>query len=331
MIIGIIFLSMIYVILYQDIIGGCLLASLFVLVFISWWIVRRKASKLRVEVSLEPKAASRNDEILLKGLFTGIRCLDAVECEVTYQVRYWLMGRKKVIKEKFEYAGRGGEGFQIPLKFEHCDEVHITVAKIRIRDITGLFWAEKFVKSKAGVLIMPDAYPLGLMFDRVVEAKTKNQYEYDGLKEYHPGDKSSRIHWKLLAGKNLMMVKDLEDEKEEKLLIRLFLPDQEEAYDDFFTVFFSISKFFLEQEMPQTVCWGTREFYLERYQQYEELFGLMFASDFDEDSGDVESEGIHIFMKSSDKDFIYVETGSETNAVDRSALEQGIYDLELFL
>lgn len=57
----------------------------------------------------------------------------------------------------------------------------------------------------------------------------------------------------------------------------------------------------------------------------------MFASDFNEDSGDVESEGIHIFMKSSDTDFIYVETGSETNAVDRSVLEQGIYDLELFL
>ncbi|MBS7008721.1 DUF58 domain-containing protein [Anaerostipes sp.] len=330
MIIGIIFLSMIYVILYQDIIGGCLLASLFVFVFISWLAVRRKASKLRVKVSLEPKAASRNEEILLKGDFTGIRCLDAVECEVTYQVRYWLMGQKKVKKERFEYAGRGGSGFQIPLKIDHCDEVHVTVAKIRMRDMTGLFWAEKFVKARAGALIMPDAYPLGLMFDRAVEAKTKNQYEYDGLKEYHPGDKSSRIHWKLLAGKNLLMVKDMEDEKEEKLILRLSLPELEDAFDDFFTVFYSVSKFFLEQEMPQTVRWGTREFYLERYQQYEELFGEMFASDFDEYSGNGEHEGIHIFMRPGEPDLIYVETGTETNTVGRNGLEQGIYDLELF-
>lgn len=329
MIIGIIFLSMIYVILYQNIIGGCLLASLFVLVFISWWDVRRKASKLKAEVCLEPKAASRHEEILLKGFLSGIRCLDTVECEVTYQVRYWLMGRKKVRKEKFRFAGRGERGFQIPLKFEHCDEVHITVAKIRMRDMTGLFWAEKFVKAKAGVLIMPDAYPLGLMFDRAVEAKTKNQFEYDGLKEYHPGDKSSRIHWKLLAGKNLLMVKDMEDEKEEKLFVRLSLPGQEEAFDDFFTVFFSVSKFFLEQGTPQTILWGTRDFYLERYQQYEELFGEMFASDFDEDAENGKQGGIHIFMKDGEPDFIYVETESETNAVDRSVLEQGIYDLEL--
>ena len=69
MIIGIIILSVIYVILYQNIIGGCLLASLFVLVLISWWNVRRKASKLRIEVSLDRKAASRKEEIQLKGIF----------------------------------------------------------------------------------------------------------------------------------------------------------------------------------------------------------------------------------------------------------------------
>ena len=329
MMIGIIFLSVIYVILYQNIIGGCLLASLFVLVFISWWTVRRKASNLKVEVSLDKKAASKKEQIYLKGVFTGIRCLDAVECEVTYQVRYWLMGRKKVRKEKFEFAGRGEDGFEIPLKFEHCDEVHITVAKVRMRDMTGLFWAEKFVKAKTGVLIMPDAYPLGLMFDRAVEAKTKNQYEYDGLREYHPGDKTSSIHWKLLAGKNLMMVKDMEEEKDEKLVLRLSLPELEEAFDDFFTVFFSVSKFFLEQGLPQTVCWGRREFYLERYQQYEELFGEMFSSEFDEEYGDSADQGIHIFMRNGEPDIIYVETEAETNAVDRGGLEQGIYDLEL--
>lgn len=330
MIIGIIILSMIYVVLYQNIIGGCLLASLFVLVFLSWWNVRQKTSKLRIEVSLDRKAAARNEDIHLKGIFTGIRCLDAVECEVTYQVRYWLMGRKKVIKEKFEYSGDAAVGFEIPLQFEHCDEVHITVAKIRMRDMTGLFWAEKFVKSKAGVLIMPDAYPLGFMLDKAVEAKTGSQFEYDGLKEYRSGDKGSRIHWKLLAGKNLLMVKDMEDDKEEKLSLCLSLPEQEEAFDDFFTVFFSISKFFMEQGIPQLICWGTREFYLERYQQYEELFGEMFASDFDEDPGRRENEGIHIFMRDEEPEFIYVETESETNAVGRSGLEQGIYDLELF-
>ena len=157
MIIGIIILSVIYVILYQNIIGGCLLASLFVLVLISWWNVRRKASKLRIEVSLDRKAASRKEEIQLKGIFKGIRCLDAAECQITYQVRYWLMGRKKVIKERFEYSGKESEGFLIPLRFDHCDEVHITVAKIKMRDMTGLFWADKFIKAKAVVLIMPDA------------------------------------------------------------------------------------------------------------------------------------------------------------------------------
>lgn len=330
MIVGIIILSMIYVILYQNIIGGCLLASLFVMVFISWWTVRRKVSKLRIKVSLDRKAAARKEEINLKGLFTGIRCLDAAECEVTYQVRYWLMGRKKVIKEKFEYSGKESEGFVIPLTFEHCDEVHITVAKVRMRDMTGLFWAEKFVKAKAGVLIMPDAYPLGRMSDQAVEAKTRDQYEYDGLKEYRPGDKSSRIHWKLFAGKNLLMVKDMEEDREEKLLILLSLPEQGEAYDDFFAVFFSVSKFFLEQGIPQMIRWGTREFFLERYQQYEEFFGEMFASDFDGDPEAGEHEGIRIFMRDEDPDFIYVETESGTNAVDRGGLEQGIYDLDLF-
>ena len=218
----------------------------------------------------------------------------------------------------------------IPLRFDHCDEVHITVAKIKMRDMTGLFWADKFVKAKAAVLIMPDAYPLGRMSDQAVEAKTMDPYEYDGLKEYRPGDKGSRIHWKLLAGKNLLMVKDMEEEREEKLFIFLSLPEWGEAYDDFFTVFFSVSKFFLEQGMPQTIYWGTKEYYLERYQQYEELFGEMFASDFGGDFENREHEGIHIYMRETETDLIYVETESETNAVDRSRLEQGIYDLELF-
>ena len=111
MIIGIIILSVIYVILYQNIIGGCLLASLFVLVLFSWWNVRRKTSKLKIEVSLDRKAASRKEEIHLKGIFEGIRCLDAAECEVTYQVRYWLMGRKKVIRRDLSIPGRSQRAF----------------------------------------------------------------------------------------------------------------------------------------------------------------------------------------------------------------------------
>ena len=87
MIIGIIILSVIYVILYQNIIGGCLLASLHVSACFSWWNVRRKTSKLKIEVSLDRKAASRKEEIHFRLLAAGIRCLDAAECEVTYQVR----------------------------------------------------------------------------------------------------------------------------------------------------------------------------------------------------------------------------------------------------
>ena len=56
----------------------------------------------------------------------------------------------------------------------------------------------------------------------------------------------------------------------------------------------------------------------------------MFASDFGGDFENREHEGIHIYMRETETDLIYVETESETNAVDRSRLEQGIYDLELF-
>ena len=82
--------------------------------------------------------------------------------------------------------------------------------------------------------------------------------------------------------------------------------------------------------MPQTIYWGTKEYYLERYQQYEELFGEMFASDFGGNFENREYEGIHIYMRETEPDLIYVETESETNTVDRSGLEQGIFDLELF-
>ena len=56
----------------------------------------------------------------------------------------------------------------------------------------------------------------------------------------------------------------------------------------------------------------------------------MFASDFGGNFENREYEGIHIYMRETEPDLIYVETESETNTVDRSGLEQGIFDLELF-
>ena len=142
------------------------------------------------------------------------------------------------------------------------------VDQIRIYGLLGLFFISKKVKSGARVLILPklEVVPVrlgegvtfflgdALEYDEVVPGKDPS--EIFGVREFYNGDKLQRIHWKLSARMDALMVK--EDSRPKACAIVLFMPDGSRKDSKSLDYVASLSFTLMQEQCPHYVAWQSR-------------------------------------------------------------------------
>lgn len=270
-----------YWVIYGNWIGGCLTASLFLISVFSIYRAKKEKEFLELDVKLKNRIITENEKMEFIGRICGPRFHNSRKCELEYTVQSSLRKKERKKTLKFYWGQREDEIFSLIRKFPESDFYEIRFLRLKWKDLTGMYSVKKELETEEHFLVMPKRYPLETMSEKVQKQVQKQQgFDYDGIREYRFGDRISRIHWKLFAGKGQLYVRKGEEERPEPVTILLDVSSlKKKQYSDYFSIFYSVSGFLLDEEVPQKIYFGKSQYRLNSMEQYEELFTQIFQEE----------------------------------------------------
>ena len=166
-----------------------------------------------------------------------------------------MTGEKSVVK----LLSQAETSDSIYIDTRHCGTYRLSAAKVRVYDLFGLFFVPKTLMIEGEVVVMPipsipEAIPdmSGFKAKGLRRSNQQNMEIYD-IRDYVPGDPIKRIHWKLSAKKDSLMIKEAQEETYGHS--RLFVPltRNREKLDRFLGEVLFTSRYFLEHDVEHKI------------------------------------------------------------------------------
>lgn len=192
-------------------------------------------------------------------------------------------GKKEKIKV-WGNAGKHGSTTVICKKEEnYCGKVQVRMASVRVSDLLGLFSAEIPAVGQAEIKILPTLYMTEVTAKPVARPQESDFCEYDlsrpgndvseifQIREYQAGDNLHRIHWKLSARADNMLVKDYSYPLGYRacLYLDFYMPQTEknlrQKMDGIIQLGMALSFSMFLNKCPHFLVWTTEDGHLERY------------------------------------------------------------------
>lgn len=166
---------------------------------------------------------------------------------------------------------RGAQVLTQRTVLEEVGNVAFTLIKIRIYDVTGLFFRDKSVNSTAMVQVLPKLTGVAVRILEPVrryygEADTYDDFrpgpdssQMFAVRAYQPGDRLQRVHWKLSAKTDTLFVR--EDSQPLACAIVLLLdyaPMAKAGAEVFLTVAADLVYAFWDAACPHYVAWYSK-------------------------------------------------------------------------
>ncbi len=160
-------------------------------------------------------------------------------CNLSYEITSSFYPCDEVFKCTIPAYSRQDFSFDLPVTFQKSGCYQIKLTHIEFFDYLHFFRFEKNVSILKEVVIHPkraesisfDSASFGEGFDEFEESDAKGVVSSNvtDIREYIPGDRLQRIHWKLSAKIDKLMVKENEQTSSNQftILVELFLPDPE--------------------------------------------------------------------------------------------------------
>lgn len=157
----------------------------------------------------------------------------------------------------------------VKLYVNHCGKYHVRLRKLRVYDLSGIFYLPRFLKERSEFYVMPKLYDTAVT---VTEASRHFMGESDvygdtaggmdaseilQIREFRDGDKIQSIHWKMSAKVDELMVR--ENRQPIGCPVVLFLDFQEKRaqMDAFLTIAAAVSFALLDQKCAHYVTWSS--------------------------------------------------------------------------
>lgn len=153
----------------------------------------------------------------------------------------------------------------------HAGKITVILRGMKVCDILGLFSLSKKMLCEKSGLIYPQTYDVKIELENQAEingdgercSQTKRGQDVNelfALREYTPGDEMRKIHWKLSAKQNKLVVKDfgLSLNYPVFLLLEIFdtqTDKSDEALDACMTAFLSISRSLIDKGIRHNIAW----------------------------------------------------------------------------
>lgn len=176
--------------------------------------------RIRGHMEVPVGIAERGRESLVKLIITN-RCLLPVNrMKALIVVKDAMRGKKKNYWMTMPLVPRGESEYIHAVSFYGTGNYEIYLRKLKVHDITGLFYWNVRIKKQGIVQVMPELHDMPVR----LTLATKNFYgeadvydetmpghdnsEMFQVREYRPGDRLQNVHWKLTAKQDEIMVKE---------------------------------------------------------------------------------------------------------------------------
>lgn len=194
-------------------------------------------------------------------------------------------GKKEYCRINSVADGRDRVSDELMLDSGHCGVVHLKMVRAKTWDYLKFFKLRCKANGEATVIVIPEIYPA------TVEVLSDFRYftgegdtysdsesgddpsEVFEIRDYRSGDKMQKIHWKLSARTDHLMVKDYSDPVGFAIVIVCaFSIDaaDDEQYDALMTAVFSISSQLLTDGYTHYLAWLTENGGWRRFKMYTE-------------------------------------------------------------
>ena len=200
--------------------------------------------------------------------------------------------RESVIS--FPLGGKEKDVIPFYLESQYCGSIRISIMYFKIYDVFGLWAVNVNCEEKAETIVLPLTFPLSLSVSthmrKDVEAHEYSQNkagsdpsETFAIREYHPGDNLHRIHWKLSAKFDELLIKEPGLPIQHSLLVLLetnFLGNlelQPDIKDTLIEIMLSTCQKMTEEQISYEVAWRDHEndrFFHSHVQNIEDLTGV---------------------------------------------------------
>lgn len=246
-------LSFVYFLFYQNVIGGCLLASLFLILLYSYIKGKRMIRYVDISFNKHKKVYRQGEKFQLVIEVAKQRIFESRE--ITVEIQYTSIMKKKVERVKETLLLQRETDGKVVLEYllKQCDGLEIEIKEFYLNDLCGCFKFRKKVHFFEKILVLPEEY--------MIESGriTGSIEEYGNLRLAGEKGKHMEIEPVLyLDLENLIYEQDMK--------VRLqFLP-----------VFHSISSTLLKCGYEHRCLFGEEQFFIYGWEDYLPMFGRIF-------------------------------------------------------
>ena len=239
---------------------GFTVAVLLVCSFLYLFVLRKKISvDLKVPISIAQKARPFFIQVIPKSL----------NGHFTPKIKIWVEYSKSNEKKKkticFPLAIGRKKTNEFSVEIRDAGNYVFSVKKIGIYDLTGLFYWTKTCRAEANALVLPDLTAIPVeVGDRVRnffgDADTFDDLRpgYDpsetfDVREFRDGDRIQKVHWKLSAKSDNLMVR--ENSLPKACPVVLFLSPKSDTWDKQLGLAASVSFSLMDAGCPHFAAW----------------------------------------------------------------------------
>ena len=178
--------------------------------------------KLHITFNASDFTAPKGNSVPVSIVIDNKSHIPVPNCEITLRYKAEISDSWKQFKIHSPVFPNNTQVLTVRLSYKHYGSLNVEIKKIRIFDILRIIRMRPNLKSsvtQARLVVFPDHIPiekevnnyseLGLESDSYSKVKKGDDpSEIFDIHNYNEGDKISRIHWKLSAKQDDMMVKD---------------------------------------------------------------------------------------------------------------------------
>ena len=240
-----------------------------VIMFLSAYIAKRK---MQVYFTAGEKAASKNENFPIQLTVVNDSIFHIGKAEATIEYYNVFNDQINSFELHLPVQAKNSQSTTFQLSSKYCGIIKVRCAKLCIYDPLRIFRFRIGKDLETEVAVLPEGHELGGIVsftDRINEESSifsehrpgDDPSEVLDLRDYHPGDKLNRIHWKLSSKKDQFIVKDysLPVDVPSTLFINMKCYEDSQytlpVFDTMVETLVSISQFLLENERVHSIAY----------------------------------------------------------------------------
>jgi uncharacterized protein (DUF58 family) len=257
--------ALVFHIFIVDYISFWILAFLVMLPLISMLSTTLAMRGVTAELIIKNASIQKNEELPIQLKVYNKFFFLACRVRVKLAIRNELLQQEQT-RTFFITASHSGQTVEQIFSSQYCGMLSCSIAELRIYDALGLFSFRKNTDSSYFIAVLPSVYPLMAINSTILQDVLKNvpsiivkgndPSEIIEIRDYRDGDQHARIHWKLSAKYNQLMVKDFGDPISYDVLMMFDLNGtSNEQLSGLLDAVYSISDFLLNNQIAYEIEW----------------------------------------------------------------------------